>query len=511
MCYGLGQYSQFNILVFGVLMGRKKNKLNKKDDLSYLEGHKLKTRRDFLAHGFLSMTAGIMTPSLLSFLTSKKLYAMDCGSAIEMMGENRSIPVIIFDLAGGANFAGSSILVGGPGGQDDMLQSYGALGLPPDMHPGRSGMLSDELGLKFHSDAPYLLGIRSVTSPQVRAKVDGGIFCARSADDTGNNPHNPMYWLYKAGAMGELVQLVGTSDSISGGRSMAPEASINPVVAPVRIRDSRDVLSLISVGRLNEIFPGNRAEQVMKSIERLSERRLAQIANQSLPEQIKTLVQCGYINSQDVLNRFTPNNLSPSEDPDINRIFNLSNRDQRATASIAKLVLDGYAGVGTVVKGGYDYHNGTRSRGEIRDFEAGELIGQVIELASRKQKDVMIYVLTDGGCSTRPIIDDTPDGRGKYAWTGDSSVRSSTFMMVYRHQGRPTLRRPNRRQIGHFRENGAVDRTATLISDNVVNLSKAVVANYLALSGQESRLAEIVGDNPFGNQLEDYLLFNRIV
>lgn len=292
---------------------------------------------------------------------------------------------------------------------------------------------------------------------------------------------------------------------------MSPLASINPTIAPVTIRNTNDILGLISVGRLNEIFPGNRAEQVMKAIERLSEQKMRQFSNESLPEQIKQLVQCGYINSRDVLNRYTPASLSPAEDPDVTSIFNLSNSDQMRTASIAKLVLDGYSGAGTVVKGGYDYHTGNRRVGEVRDFDAGRLIGQVIELASRKQKDVMIYVLTDGGVSSRPMIDDTVEGRGKYAWTGDSSVRSSTFMMVYRHQGRATLRSPERRQVGHFDENGAVNRNATLISDNVTNLAKAVVANYLALSGNEGRLAEIVGDNPFGSELENYLFFNRII
>lgn len=490
-------------------MSKKKN--NDQIDLSHLEGHRLKTRRDFLSHGLISMSASIMAPSLLSFLTSKKLYAMDCGGAIEMMSENRSIPVIIFDLAGGANFAGSSILVGGAGGQTDMLSSYAALGLPPDMHPGNTGMMSNELGLKFHSDSPYLRGIQSVTTAGVRAKVDGGIFCARSSDDTRNNQHNPMYWLNKAGAMGELTQIIGTNTSESGGNSMAPLASINPLVAPATIRNTNDILGLISVGRLNQMFPGNRAEQVMRAVERLSERRLAQFSSQSLPEQIKSLVQCGYINSRDVLNRYTPNSLSPAEDPDVLDLFNLSNSDQMRTAAIAKLVLDGYSGAGTITKGGYDYHTGNRRVGEVRDFDAGALIGRVIELAARKGKDVMIYVLTDGGVSSRPMIDDTPEGRGKYAWTGDSSVRSSTFMMVYRHQGRATLRSPERRQIGFFDANGAVNRNATLISDNVTNLAKAVVANYLALSGDESKLAEVVGDNPFGSQLDDYLFFNRIV
>lgn len=488
----------------------KKKKLTK-EDLAHLEGHRLKTRRDFLAHGFLSMSASIMAPSLLGMLSMKRAFGNECGAAMEMVANQRT-PIIIFDLAGGANFAGSSIIVGGAGGQQDYLASYGDLGLPPDMHPSRAGMMNNELGLLHHGDSPYLRGISNVTSAEVRSRVDGGIFCARSNDDTANNPHNPMYWLNGAGAQGELAQLLGTTDAVSGGRSMAPALSINPSTAPVRINRPEDVLGLVNAGRLNQLFSATKAERIMKSIERLSDMRLRQIASQSLPEQIKTLVRCGYIQSQDMLNKYSANNLDPRLDPDVVATFNnLNNNDQRKTASIAKMVLDGYAGVGTIEKGGYDYHNNTRRTGEARDFEAGELIGRVMALAARKNKNVMIYVLTDGGCSTRPEIDNTEGGRGKYNWTGDSSVRSSSFMFVYRHAGRATLRRPNGRQIGHFLPNGSVDREATLISNNVTNLAKAVVANYLALHGEEGRLAQVVGDNPFGNNLEQYLFFNRII
>jgi hypothetical protein len=486
-----------------------KKKLNKKD-LAHLEGHRLKTRRDFLAHGFLSMCTSVMAPSFLTMLMSKQALAMDCIAPAAGMS-NQKTPIIIFDLAGGANFAGSSIVVGGRGGQNDFLESYGALGLPPDMHPNRTGMTNNELGLLHHADSPYLRGIQSVTSTEVRSKVDGGVFCSVSADDTGNNPHNPMYWLNKAGAQGEIAQLLGTNNSESGGRSLAPIASVNPAIAPVRINTPADVLNLVSVGRLSQLFNDEKAQRVLQSIERLSENRIRQISSQSLPEQIRTLVQCGYIQSRDLMNQFSADVLDPRLDQDVQALFNLNNADQRRTASIAKLVLDGHAGVGTITKGGYDYHDGTRRTGERRDFEAGALIGQVMQLAARKGKNVMIYVFTDGGCSTRPVIDDTAEGRGKYNWTGDSSVRSSSFMFVYRHQGRATLRQAGHRQIGHFRTNGAIESSATLVSNNVTNLVKAVVANYLALHGEEGRLAQVVGDNPFGNNLDQYLFFNRIV
>ncbi|WP_445428655.1 hypothetical protein [Alishewanella sp. HL-SH05] len=82
------------------------------------------TRRDFIACG-MSIGAGILTTgSVFSlFANPTKAYASlspdlemlknQCGINVEGAGK---IPFICFDLAGGANIAGSNILVGGAGG-----------------------------------------------------------------------------------------------------------------------------------------------------------------------------------------------------------------------------------------------------------------------------------------------------------------------------------------------------------------------------------------------------------
>ena len=53
------------------------------------------------------------------------------------------------------------------------------------------------------------------------------------------------------------------------------------------------------------------------------------------------------------------------------------------TASVMKLVINGYAGAGTIALGGFDYHDGTRATGETRNFQAGQMIGAVLEYAQR--------------------------------------------------------------------------------------------------------------------------------
>ncbi|WP_034720615.1 hypothetical protein, partial [Bacteriovorax sp. DB6_IX] len=58
----------------------------------------------------------------------------------------------------------------------------------------------------------------------------------------------------------------------------------------------------------------------------------------------------------------------------------------------------------------------------------------------------------------------------------------------------------------HFKESGGVENSAMVTSNSSVNLAKAIVANYLSLHGEEADLSKIVGDNPFGADLDKYIL-----
>ena len=72
----------------------------------------------------------------------------------------------------------------------------------------------------------------------------------------------------------------------------------------------------------------------------------------------------------------------------------------------------------------------------------------------------------------------------------------ATFAIVYNPAAK-TPSRNNLRQVGAYTAAGAVDKTASLIGDNVGNLSKAIAANWLALHGREGDLSKVVGSNPF--------------
>ena len=48
-----------------------------------------------------------------------------------------------------------------------------------------------------------------------------------------------------------------------------------------------------------------------------------------------------------------------------------------------KLVIEGYAGAGTVEMGGFDYHNKSRSDTDNKDRAAGQAVGAVLEYAKK--------------------------------------------------------------------------------------------------------------------------------
>ena len=91
------------------------------------------------------------------------------------------------------------------------------------------------MGLAFHFDSALLRGIRLRAQQTTLDQTHGVILCARSENDTQNNPHNPMYGIAATGADGELLTLVGTENSDSGGRSIVPMSMFDPAIRPTKV------------------------------------------------------------------------------------------------------------------------------------------------------------------------------------------------------------------------------------------------------------------------------------
>lgn len=487
------------------------------------------TRRELIAQGFKLGSGTLIGGSLMSILTHPA-YGADvslspdiaavrdaCGIAAQGAGK---IPFICFDLAGGANFAGSNVLVGQRGGQEDFLSAagYSKQGLPADMAPSASTagtLIDDSLGLLFHADSQILAGIKSKIQTTTAANINGAVIAARSENDTSNNPHNPMYGIHRAGAGGSLVDLIGSRNSDSGGNSMTPSSLINLEVRPTKVDNPSDVTGLVDVGDLVNLMEQEDIVKTMESIYRISDAKLNALASlgTSKDEKLKELLRCGYVKSADLAARFgNPADIDPIADADIvgaNGIFSFAEFDRdgelRKTASVMKLVINGYAGAGTITMGGYDYHTGDRSTGEIRDERAGRCIGACLEYAARKNMPLMIYVFSDGSVFSNGMIDDSPAGRGKGVWTGDDQQTACSFFLVYNPTGRPELMGTNaddqarHQQIGYMRPSGDVETAGSPAANNVNLLVETVILNYMALHGQQGEFSSLFRGHGLGS------------
>ncbi|MCW8877640.1 MAG: hypothetical protein OQK51_11340 [Kangiellaceae bacterium] len=489
------------------------------------------TRRDFISQGFMAGTASIMAPSVLGLFANPRqanaalspdIEALRnaCGIAVQGAGK---IPFICFDLAGGANVAGSNVLIGGRGGQLDFISSagYARQGLPGDMVPsvvnpqtGLSDFINSDYGLSFHSDSAFLRGIQDKTTAATAANTNGAVLPARSDNDTGNNPHNPMYGINRAGADGSLLTLIGSRNSDSGGNSMSPASMMDLTVRPTKVDRPSDVTGLVDVGDLVGLLSQQDAVSVMESIYRISDNKLNRVnTNVSTDDVIKEMVRCGYVKSADLADRFgDPTTLDPAIDPDIVGPTGIFTQDEfdsdgefRKTASVMKMVINGFSGAGTITMGGYDYHGQGRSTGEVRDFRAGRCMGACLEYARLVGVPLMMYVFSDGSVSANGVVDDSQDGRGKFMWQSDNSSTAGSFFLVYDPNGRPDLiggtpdEQAVHQQIGYMRSDGSTETASSPAANNPNLLVETIVLNYMALHGEQNNFATLFPGHGLGN------------
>ncbi|HHH35559.1 MAG TPA: general secretion pathway protein GspF [Gammaproteobacteria bacterium] len=525
-------------------MSRRRKFLSPDEPLRHPDHRRPMTRREFIAQGFMAGLGLVTAPSLFSLFANPRaayaalspdLEALKSGCGIATQGAGK-IPFICFDLAGGANIAGSNVLVGKQGGQLDFLTTsgYSKLGLPGDMIPplanpqtGASDFINTDLGLAFHSDSAFLRGILEKAGSR-KANINGAVIPARSANDTANNPHNPMYGIYRAGADGSLLSLIGSRSTDSGGNSMAPATMIDVSARPTKVDRPSDVTGLVDTGQLIGVLDQADAVAVMESIERISDMKLGKVNTKVTTDAvIKDLVRCGYVKAADIADRFgDPSTLNPALDPDIvgpTGIFTQAefdgDREFRKTASVMKMVINGFAGAGTITMGGFDYHTGDRATGEIRDLRAGRCMGACLEYAARVGVPLMLYVFSDGSLASNGTVDDSVEGRGKGVWTGDNASTAASFFLVYNPGGRPQLfsgdsiAPEQHQQLGYFRSDGSVETASSPAANNVNLLVETVILNYLALHNEQNRFPVLFPGHGLGNAtlMDSLTAFDPIV
>jgi len=471
------------------------------------------SRREFLARGLIAGTATVFLPSIATIL-AREAHAQTAACQIDtggMLGAGK-IPFLAIDQAGGANTAGSNVMVGKAGGQFDFLDpaGYAKLGLPAAIVPQTIGVDSS-FGLAMHPRSALLRGLLSKTSAGTRANTNGFVVPARSENDTGNNPHNPIYGIALAGANGEFVATIGSQNTDSGGNSAAPASMITASLRPTKVSSRTEAMGL--VGGNASTFPNGRVAQAAAVLSSLKLGRISEL------QATKDLVQCGFDKTTATLaTTITPAQLDPSADPILQAIFPgtelTQNADFKKAAAAMKVVINGFGGAGTISFGGRDYHQNPRPDTDTKDFVIGQVIGASLEYAAQLLKPLMVYVFSDGSVSAGNTAEDDGNGTTKFRWQSDDSQTAASFVLVYSPNGRPVLRNgAASQQLGAFKAAGSIDTASSPFANSVTQLAEMVVLNYLALHGEEAKFNTVLTNPGLGSgaAVAPYIAFNKIV
>ncbi|MGI9237158.1 MAG: hypothetical protein ACR2QZ_07155 [Woeseiaceae bacterium] len=476
-------------------------------------GHAVpKTRREFLNQGLIGGAATVFLPSLATLL-AREAHAQAAACIVDngaLLGAGK-IPFLAIDQGGGANIAGSNVMVGGAGGQEDFLDAdgYAKLGLPQAIIPQNVGV-DRTFGLAMHPNSALLRGMLDKTTVATQMNTNGCVIPARSENDTGNNPHNPVYGIARAGANGEFAATIGSRNTESGGRSRAPGSMIQAELRPVKVSNRNEAIGL--GGGDDDGFPAGR---VAAASAVLSALKLGKIDEQ---QATKELLQCGYDKSAATFNTVvTPQDLDPEADPVLQSIFpngQLNEGNFRKAAAAMKVVVNGYGGAGTIEYGGRDYHQDPRPETDGKDFVIGQVIGASLEYAAQLQKPLMIYCFSDGAVSASNNEEDDGNGTAKFRWQSDNSQTAASIILVYNPNGQPILRNGvASQQLGYFRSGGNVETSSSPFANSVNALAEMVVLNYLGLHGEEAMFGAVL-DNPglgTGAAVAPYIAFEAIV
>lgn len=471
------------------------------------------TRRQLLGAGLISGLSYAAVPSIFT-LAAQAAYGVECAKG----GAAGAHPAgyLHIELSGGYSAARNFV----PGKQDSgaafaplAAAGYATIGYGPTQAPGVV-QPNTELGGTMHPTSTMLAGIKSVMSPAALGKTVVAAICAVSGDDTANNPHNPVQLVSKiAGNFGSLLQIGGTRNGTNTlGRSQPNPIAQDPGLAKAVVANEASLAALVTPGLLAQRFANNKeaAVKVADLAHKLSASKLAQFSKKDLNQQVKDLIECGYIGAKDLLTSFDPAALTIAGDAKVNAPFNAvpiatlqANVPANQAMILSKLMSDGFATTGTVEIGGYDYHGQGLAAQDTKDQTAGVVIGAALETAHRKGQPLFVAVTTDGSVSF--------NGGGaadRFAASADNGARSMILMFAIGATAKPEM---NFYQIGKFNDGGAVDTSFLLTSNTAQQASLCLAYNYAAFAGRMTQYQSILSAagaaDPFGANAKDYQAF----
>jgi hypothetical protein len=479
-------------------------------------------RRSFLKKMAAASVGVVFTPSILEIL-SKKLQASDC-VAFDPFALSSELPAVIEIHANGGDANIADIAVKGISG--DFLGS--PTGNPYALHGRPSGedvwqFSSDNIpkigGIPFHSTNTAIYRALNDLPADVKSHLAGIVVACPTNSDSEQNKIVGAHFYPLLGRTGTLTDIVGNQGSITGGSYEFAIGPTKPNTSPFFLNNSNGVQAMAGVGNIINELTSERAQKILAATSRMSRASLEEFTGLSLPDQIKALVDCGYLNAQDLPFSFTAADLFPQSGQALTDIQNaFPGASTSAKAAVSHAVLSGFAGFGSIRDNGHDPHNGTAQSAHNARNRTGTVLKEVLTYAALKGKKCMVIVNTDGGMrpadSNNPTFENLANGGVELEWASDNDRATSQFCLYYDpdHTTEEILQNVNNVQIGAYDATGVISSSA--ITTQVQYLPLVFAYNYLILSGQEEEITKLTGGrlNPFlGADADKYRIFKKIV
>lgn len=421
------------------------------------------TRREFLANGLIAFGAGLVP------------WSFEWAWA-QQTGQKTNIPILIFDLAGGASLPGN-FLVGNKGGPEDFLSSYDTLG----WEPKASGALDRTFGIPMSARYSKILeGLKATMSAGAQERFRMASFCHFAQSDSNTNPLS-IAALAAQNFSGKPLFRKGLSSVYSRLSESAGSALTPPQVK--RVQDITEAAKIPKTGPFSEISQEG-LQGMLGASKDLAE---LQLSSQS------SSVQKAYAENLNSL-KATPK-LDAREEAEFQRIYGINpstapTNENAIFASIMLNTLTLRSPCGIIQLGDCDYHDSTQTKGDTMDLKIGTTIGRAIESAHALKTPVFIQIITDGGNYA---------SRGTRNWAGDDTQKCLSIAGFYDPKGAPNLRK---QQVGYYLDSqGVEDKT---VVGNPVKSAYAIFANYLSLC----KRLEDLGNQVFTNrELDSVLVF----
>ena len=467
------------------------NNKNQKLNLDFLNQHKMPTtRRDFVSLGLALGGATLFTPTLRNLLPlqiGENAWADD----VQAGG---AIPMVVFDLAGGAALF-ANFLVGGKGGPTDLLPSYDLHGWNP-----RRDKINNQFGLPMADGgvSKILQGMKAAASAEALSFLRMSSLLHKGDVDTTNNAISAASLVTSAGVRGKFISnSVGLRNSVSGGNSQFAKSSDDLrayVVTNIGDISNAAGLSQAYKDRLN----ASGIKKLSALINRLSQAQAHKLLDRSITDEQLKFIDSKFESSQALMNNSIDGD--PRKDAIFSAVYNVNanstaNDENVLRAAAVRACLNGWSGPAVLTFSGCDYHDNTQTTGDNKDLEIGTHIGRVIESAYRLKTPVFIQIITDGGIYPN---------KGTRIWAGDTVDTCMSVMGYFNPNKAPELRAAP--QIGAYTSGQGVDRS-TLIGDNPTLAAYAAFANYLSVSGRIAEFEKFAPGIVSDRQLQSLLMF----